>query len=61
MTSAMKNAMAPLGKKFFSSGDSISVVYCVSGTNVLAGKPTGHDYCKVADLIFVRRYSENRQ
>jgi hypothetical protein len=61
MTSAMKNAMAPLGKKFFSSGDSMLVVFNVSGTNVSAGKPAGHDYCKGGDLIFVRLYSENSQ
>ena len=29
MTSAMKNAMAPLGKNFFSSGDSILGVLCL--------------------------------
>ena len=27
MTNAMKNAMAPLGKNFFSSGDSMLVVF----------------------------------
>ncbi len=38
MTNAIKNAMAPFGKNFFSSGDSMLVVYvshkCISGTAV---------------------------
>lgn len=42
MTSAIKKAMAPFGKNFFSSGDSMLVILCFAA-NVLPGRQAGYD------------------
>jgi hypothetical protein len=54
----MKNATAPLGKNFFSSGDSIGMFFNVSVTKVSAGRQVRDDGNKGKDLILVRSFAE---
>ncbi len=52
MTRAMKNAMAPLGKNFFSSGDSMLVIFLFR-TNVSVVLLAGDDFQEGTNMIYI--------
>ena len=60
MTKATKNAMAPLGKNFFSLGDSMLVVFMFR-TNLSVGLRAGDDLQDGTNLIYIRMIIEECQ